>query len=138
MKEISEHYTTEYSEKVVFTDEFLQQIREDITKQIGPIGSYIIDNILELNSHLTAKQLFEYMADEITKSYNIILTDKIFRQVREEIIKQIGPIGSYIIEDILEKNPHITPQELVELIEAEICRFGVKLKKLPIGPIWLS
>nr|MDJ0719692.1 hypothetical protein [Prochloraceae cyanobacterium] len=118
--EIFKETPTKELENIALTDDFLQQIREEITKQIGPIGGYIIDNILEENPQITAEQLLECMADRINKSYNVILTDGFLQQVREEITRQIGPIGGHIINNILEENPQITPQQLVELMEAEI------------------
>ncbi|MDJ0712660.1 MAG: serine/threonine-protein kinase [Prochloraceae cyanobacterium] len=118
--EIFKETPTKELENIALTDDFLQEVREEIIKQIGPIGSYIIDNILEENPQITAEQFLECMTDKINKSYNIVLTEGFLQEVREEITKQIGPIGGHIIDNILEENPQITPKQLVKLMEAKI------------------
>lgn len=51
---------------------------------------------------------------------SVLLTGEFITRCQEELTNYIGPIAAYILDDILDANPHLSPWELTELLMAEI------------------
>ncbi len=55
-----------------------------------------------------------------TANSSTALTAEFLERCRLELARCIGPMASYIVEDLLDQNPHLTRQQLIAAIAAEI------------------
>jgi serine/threonine-protein kinase len=53
-----------------------------------------------------------------------VVNPQFLEHCEQELGRCIGPLAHYMIEDILAESPHLTPQQLVEALAAEISESG--------------
>lgn len=65
------------------------------------------------------------------------LNPQFLEDCRQELMRCIGPMASFLLEDILAQSPHLMPQQLIEVLVAEISdhqraqEFKNRLKIIP-------
>ena len=48
------------------------------------------------------------------------LNPQFLEHCRQELMRCMGPMASFLLEDILAQSPHLMPQQLIEVLVAEI------------------
>jgi serine/threonine protein kinase len=128
--------------------QFLDRCRQELTRCMGPMATFILEEILEQSPHLTAVQLVEALAAEIPNpqraaefiksiqipakaekvnssgtdidSRSALLNPKFLEHCRQELSRCVGPMAMFILEETLAQSPYLTPVQLVEALAAEI------------------
>ena len=122
--------------------DFLEHCRQELIRCIGPMGSLMLEDILDESPQLTPVELVEALvaeipntqrAEEFRKSIpipsqsekvintrSVLLYPKFLEHCQQELKRCVGPLAMSVLEDILTQSPDLTPAELVEALVAEI------------------
>ncbi len=120
---------------------FLDRCQKELARCIGPMASYLLNEVLAKNPGISAQQFVEELAEEIPnpqqaqafrkiaetapeiqpKSATSPRLDQAFlERCQQELARSIGPMASYLVEETLAKNPGISAQQFVEALAEEI------------------
>ncbi len=148
------------------SSQFIEQCQRELVRCVGPMASYILDDILAQQPQLTPLQFIELLTAEIPDSRQasqfrekisgllrqanptriplqtdtvqqvssasrtqsvakptaagLPLTQEMVDHCRRELARQIGPMATCIVEDILAQSPHLSAQAFVQAIATEI------------------
>ncbi|MFB2876327.1 protein kinase domain-containing protein [Floridanema aerugineum] len=132
----------------IWQPEFLEHCRQELIRCMGPMASLIIEETLAQSPHLTPVQLVEALIAEIpnpqraedfrkriqisikpekvlssenpVNTRSVLLYPKFLEHCQQEMSLCVGPMGMFVLEEILAQFPYLTPVELVEALAAEI------------------
>ncbi len=115
---------TEVEIKKEYSDSFQEdEYNYFANHQKAQISSYLENPKIE-ESHLqevpASKILIEQLSLQLPVDLYPNVTPSFLKDCQLKLANYIGPIASYIVEDILSSNPQITQQKLVELLSTEI------------------
>lgn len=122
--------------------DFLEQCRQELIRCMGPMASFMLEDILAESPQLTPVELVEALvaeipnaqrAEEFRKSIpissqskktkntrSVLLYPQFLEHCQQELKRCVGPLAMAVLEDILTQSPDLTPVELVEALVAEI------------------
>ncbi|MEM9006578.1 MAG: protein kinase [Cyanobacteria bacterium P01_F01_bin.86] len=72
---------------------------------------------IDLSVDQTLPPLYE---EPLQRGQSFTQDPAFLNQCREELTRSIGPMASVLVDDMLEQYPHVTPQELVALLAAQL------------------
>ncbi len=130
--------------------EFIEHCRQELVRCVGPMASFLLEDTLAQSPQLTPEQLVEALAAEIPNpqrakefrnritifvtetlqsstlskekigSQTVSLNPEFIEHCRQELVRCVGPMASFLLEDTLAQSPQLTPEQLVEALGAEI------------------
>ncbi|MGF1487935.1 MAG: protein kinase [Prochloraceae cyanobacterium] len=113
--------------------------RRELGNYVGSLSRFITQDILTKNPQISLEQLIEQLAAEIpdrdlakqfttivekslpkTKINDNSIDPKAIEFCQQELANYVGSLSRFIVRDILDKNPHITLEQFIDRLAAEI------------------
>lgn len=117
---------------------FLDHCRQELIRCIGPMGDYLLEETLAKNPQANPEQLRELLINQIpipqraqelknriqlptAKSQTPANANSAFVSAcQAALIRCVGPMGDYLLEEALSKQPQATAEEILDTLVSQI------------------